>query len=166
MKSWYLIYTKQNKELYAKSQLENQKIEVYLPLFMGTKKHARKITYTKKAFFPRYLFVNLDTETTRMQVVNFTYGVSRIVVFEEKPVKVSVNIINSLKEREDENGFIRFSSAELIKIGNKVIINDGPLAGITGIYKGMSDKNRIKVLLDFMGRALTVPLNNNWVSSL
>ena len=101
-----------------------------------------------------------------MQAINFTYGVSRIVIFEEKPVKVSINIINSLKEREDENGFIKFSSAELIKIGNKVIINDGPLAGITGVYKGMSDKNRIKVLLDFMGRALTVPFNNNWVSSL
>ena len=67
---------------------------------------------------------------------------------------------------ENEEGLIKFAFASQFKVGNEVVINEGPLAGITGIYKGMSDKMRVKVLLNFMGRTLTVPLNNTWVNNL
>ena len=166
MENWFLIYTKNNKEFFAKKQLENQNFEVYLPLFLSTRRHARKTTYIKKAFFPRYLFVKLDLDINRWKVINSTLGVDRIVVFDKQPAPLPEEVINNLKLMENEEGLIKFSFASQFKVGNEVVINKGPLAGITGIYKGMSDKMRVRVLLNFMGRTLTVPLNNTWVNNL
>ena len=56
---WYAVYTQPHREPRAKSQLENQSYEVFLPRRLKTVRHARKLTNVAAAFFPRYLFIQI-----------------------------------------------------------------------------------------------------------
>ena len=57
---WYAVHTQPKREFYARLQLEGQGFRVFLPKGLKTIRHARKMADVEAAFFPRYLFVELD----------------------------------------------------------------------------------------------------------
>ena len=63
MKSWYLIYSKPRGEELAKTHLERQGYEVYLPLILGRIKRRGRTEKSIQPMFPRYLFIHLSDQT-------------------------------------------------------------------------------------------------------
>ena len=67
----------------------------------------------------------------------------------------------------DGHGFIKLPEAppppirRKIAIGAKVRIRSGPFGGMSGLYAGMSTKDREKILLNLLGsqRPVLVPSN-------
>ena len=57
MRYWYVIYTIHNQEFRAEANLKKQGFQLYLPKYIGTRKHARKVDKILKPLFPRYLFI-------------------------------------------------------------------------------------------------------------
>ncbi len=72
---WYVVHTQPRREFCAKAQLEGQGFRVFLPKRPRTIRHARKIANVEAAFFPRYLFVELDLTRHPWRRVNGTFGV-------------------------------------------------------------------------------------------
>ena len=164
MKNWYVIYTHAGKELYSANELRKQDFKIYIPTIRKLVRHSRYIKNVLRPFFPRYIFINLNLETQEWRKINYTRGVVKLISTNEKPVMISELVINELKLLEDDKGFIDQLSLSNYKKGEELEIINGPFKGIYGIFDGLSDNLRVKVLLNFMGRTINIPIHNDWVS--
>ena len=73
-----------------------------------------------------------------------------------KPVSISKDIILSLKNREDSNGVTDITSDLVYKKGEILTVNSGVFQGRSGIFDGLTDDKRIRVLFDILGRKVSV----------
>lgn len=150
-RSWYLVYTKPRQENLAQENLERQGYVTYLPrIYQARRRNGRHIK-TIEAFFPRYLFIKLDTETDNWAPIRSTIGVSKMVRFDGIPAVVPEQLIQSLQSNDDEDGIQNLVQKNLIR-GDKVTIIDGPLAGYQGIYQQQNSAERVAVLVDLVGK--------------
>ena len=150
-RSWYLIYTKPRQENLAQENLQRQGYETYLPRIYQTRRRNGRYVKTIEAFFPRYLFINLDTETDNWAPIRSTFGVSKMIRFDRMPAVVPYNLIQALKSNDDEDGIQRMIQKNIMR-GDKVTIIDGPLAGYQGIYQQQKSAERVAVLVDLVGK--------------
>jgi len=141
---WYAVYTKPKSEDAVAGSLENAGIEVFNPR-LKQKKYMQGAYRNKiSPLFPCYVFVKFEPETTS-HMIKYTLGVKR-VVGGDFPWPVSDEVIDLIRNQE-EDGIIAIKPPQL-KYGDSVAINDGPLAGLKGIFeKELSGQERVVLLL-------------------
>ena len=156
---WCVVYTNVNKETIAEKNLIGQNFITYMPKYKKIISHARKISTVIKPLFPRYLFVNVDLVAQRWPIINSTYGVNAIISMEGKPVIISEDIINKIKlcEKPDEN--INVVPYSIMTKGDEVNILEGVFSGKKGIFNGLTDNNRVKVLFNLLGKEVTLSVS-------
>ena len=159
--AWYAIQCQPHGEARAVLNLARQGFEAYFPRYLKTRRHARQMRTVVAPFFPRYLFVRLDLTTQRWRSVNGTFGVSGLVGPSDCPSRVPEGIIDALRAREDEKGFISVTHpAERWKAGDPVrITGKNAFHGCSGLFEGLNDEDRVRVLLDLLGRKVRVTLD-------
>ena len=101
---WYVVQTQVNGEAKAAENLRRQGYEAYLPRYLKRRRHARKVDFTAKPLFPRYMFVAIDMATQRWRSVQSTFGVSRLVTNGDSPAAMPEGVGRALKAREDDEG--------------------------------------------------------------
>ncbi len=157
--NWCVAYTQPSKELIAQKNLLDQGFEVYLPRFKRLRRHARKVEEVLAPLFPRYLFVGVNLETTRWRSINGTRGVSYLLMESDKhPAYLSMQIIEDLKSQEIESGIVSVNSLATFTKGDKVRVLEGVFKDHTGVLELMSDKQRVQLLLTFLGREMHISL--------
>ena len=109
---WYALHTHPKQENRADQNLKAWGIETFNP-------HIRKRRYNQftglpnfvtQALFPRYLFARFDAGTL-LGKIRYTRGVHSIVSFGDGPSPVSDEIIDVIKSRVDESGYVRLGEA-------------------------------------------------------
>lgn len=156
---WYVAETHGHSERKAASHLLRQGFGVYLPQYLKTRRHARRTEIVPAPLFPRYLFVAVDILTQRWRAIQSTVGVVRLVGEGNAPKALVSEVVEALKRREDETGFIKLQTAPQFKRGDKVRVLDGPFVDCLGLYEGMPDSNRVAILLNLLGREVRVVLS-------
>ena len=157
MKQWFVAQTQACKEVYAQQNLKDQGFDVYLPRYKKTCRHARKTETILSPLFPRYLFVQLDLEVDRWHSVNGTRGISYLLMANERPAAVPENVVHSLKSQEEE-GVITFKERVPFTEGENVRIADGAFKGCVALFEKMDARQRVQLLLDFLGREMKISL--------
>ena len=104
--------------------------------------------------FPGYVFVCL---TDRWYGLLSIPGVVRVLMAGERPSLVPDFIIRELRAREDKQGYVRLPRRRLHP-GQPVRITAGSLLGQCGIHEGSSSHERIRILLELLGRKVSVEL--------
>ena len=156
---WYAVHTLPVQELRAQSNLANQEYRVFLPKRHKTIRHARRLLTVEAAFFPRYLFIVLDLTRDQWRSVNGTFGVSRMVMRGEEPHPVPCGLVEALIEMADADGILQFS--QKLKLGSPVRLLAGPFADQLAILDSLDDAGRVRVLLDILGRQVTISTDSN-----
>ncbi len=156
-KSWYLLYTKPRQEKLAQENLQSQGYMTYLPLIQKTRKRNGKRITSIEAFFPRYLFISLNTTTDNWSPIRSTPGVANIVRFAQYPTVVSDSLISLLMSNENPETGLHDEDFNF-KSGDSVRITDGALAGYEGLFKARSGEERVIVLLNVMGNQTAVKI--------
>ncbi len=162
---WYVVQTQPHSEPKAVWHLARQGFETYLPRYEKRRRHARRIETVAVPLFPRYLFVAIDIATQRWRSIHSTIGVSRLVCNGENPVPLSPGIVSGLRRRENERGFVRLETRPRFVVGEQVRVVDGVFASCLGLFDGISDNERVAVLLDMLGRKVRVVLDDLSVSA-
>ena len=158
MISWFVAHTQPLKENVAKQHLLDQEFEVYLPIFKKIRRHARKVEEVSAPLFPRYLFVGMDLENSRWRSVNGTRGVSYLLMSDDHPAVVPGEIIENLKSQENETGLVPATSLILFAKGDKVRILDGSFKDQIAVFETLDNKQRVQLLLNFLGRETKISL--------
>ena len=154
--TWYVVQTHANGEARASSNLVRQGFEIYLPRYLKQRTHARKVERVPAPLFPRYLFVRIDTLVQRWRSVHSTFGVSRLVSNGSHPVPVPLQVLSTLREREDSDGYVTLDQRPRFALGEKVRVLRGVFAESLGLFDGMADRDRVAILLDLLGRKVRV----------
>jgi transcriptional antiterminator RfaH len=156
MSQWFVVHTQPQKELFAAQELSKQGFEAYYPKFEKTRRHARRTDVIIRPLFPRYIFVNFDRDATPWRCINGTRGVAYILTNNGKPASIPASIIQDMKSQETTSGLVPVEALSLFTVNEKVRIVDGALEGYSATVIALSDKQRVQLLIDFMGRQLQV----------
>jgi transcriptional antiterminator RfaH len=153
---WYVAFTQSNCEMRAAKHLQNQGFPAYVPRFLKRRRQARRIDTFAAPLFPRYVFVGLDVERQRWRSVNGTVGVSHLICHGDRPTPLDEAIVHSVAMREGEDGLVRLALTYSFQPGQAVRVTDGLFADQLGLYEGMADRERVRILLNLLGRKVRV----------
>ncbi len=162
---WYVVQTQVNCEAKAAQNLHRQGYEAYLPRYLKRRRHARRVDFTAKPLFPRYMFVAIDVAAQRWRSVQSTIGVSRLVTNGDSPALVPEGVVRALKAREDCRGFVKLDARPAFTPGDKVRVLAGAFMDNVGLFNGMADHDRVSILLDMLGRKVRVLLDADLVAA-
>lgn len=146
---WFCIHTAPRRELVAALNLGLQGYRSFMPTMIKEVRHARKVTTVKAAFFPRYIFAVIATETQPWRPINGTIGVSSLITENDRPKPVPVGVVEALMKATNDLGALDFRDE--IQIGQQVRLLDGPFANLVGSLARMDHNGRVAVLLEIMG---------------
>lgn len=154
---WYAAHTQPHGEGRALANLAQQGFTAYLPRCRKTRRHARRTESVAVPFFPRYLFVALDLDAQRWRAVNGTFGVAGLVGSKDRPAALPDGLVEALRAREDDGGCIPLApSAARFAPGDAVRVVGGAFDNLEGLFEGLTDNDRVRVLLDLLGRKVRV----------
>jgi transcriptional antiterminator RfaH len=155
VKNWYALYTHPRKERHVDALLQEKGLETFLPTVR--RKVRRRDRPDEMVYFPCYLFVRLDFETTPRSSLAWMPGVRRIVTFGDQPAVVADELVDLIRERLDNIKKIGYAR---LKPGDRVRIRTGPLRDMEAIFeRPLSAGERVRVLLDVMGRMTPVEID-------
>lgn len=160
---WYVVQTHANSEAKAAHHLQRQGYGIYLPRYLKRRRHARKVEIVPAPVFPRYMFVAIDATAQRWRSIQSTIGVLRLVKYGEAPASVSGYVVEAMRRREDDKGFIKMDSRPAFKPGDSVRVLSGAFTDVLGLFEGMGDRERVAILLDLLGRKVRVLLDVDMV---
>ena len=149
--AWYLVHTKARQEDTAITNLQRQNFRCYMPMLYVEKVRRGKPVVVAEPMFPSYVFVQLDATGNGQSwsPIRSTLGVRELVKFGGHPAKVDTNLITSLHEREQLQ---QSNPKALFAAGDKVVITDGPFAGIEAIYQTTDAERRSMILLSMLNK--------------
>jgi len=156
---WFLVQLKPGGFARARTNLNRQGFETFMPLRAETRQWAGRSRTEQRPLFPGYLFVRLDAESGPWRKINNTFGVARLVCLAgQVPSRVPPPLIRALIEAARE-GTWEPDTAHL-PIGACVSLISGPFAGAFARIVAAPEDGRILVLLEMMGQAVraAVPL--------
>src|SRR6266852_1508112 len=148
MMRWYVAHTQPLAEPRASWHLRNQGFAVYLPRYLKRRRHARRIDWVATPLFPRYLFVGMDLALARWRAIRSTIGVSGLVCNGDRPTPVPAGVIEAIQAREDDKGAVTLQTMPTFDKHDRVQIVEGALRGLSGLFEGATDDERVIVLLE------------------
>ncbi len=154
---WYVIHTKPGDEDRVKTNLQNQEIEIFLPLLETYQYCGGKMVQKIKPLFTNYLFGRLDLDLHYYKV-KWTRGVNKILGSGNEPVPISEKVIQAIKERSGKDNLVKLEGE--LKDGDLVQVTSGPLKSLRGVFQKMiSSKGRVKILLSLIGVDVPVQIS-------
>ena len=153
---WFAIRVKSNRERITALGLRGKGYEVFLPEYQaeGTPGKARDA-----ALFPGYLFCRFDV-TKRLPILTLP-GVVHIVGLGRVPSPVDTEELESLKLVVQAG--LLLNPNEPYTVGEKVCIQEGPLAGASGIVVARKSE-RLVVSISLLQRSVSVVLDREWLA--
>ncbi len=146
---WYAIRSKPNKEDFLAGQLTAYGIKVFYPRIRVKTVNPRARKF--RAFFPSYLFVQVDLDTVSTSTLHWMPGAINLVNFDGEPAPVPDTLISAIERQVDQINSSQQDFVKGLKRGDIVVIHNGPFAGYEAIFDGqISGRERVRVLLNFI----------------
>ncbi len=153
MKYWLVATYKINEIEKAERNLSNQNFDYYLPKM----KIKKSDTYLKEeVLFPGYIFIN--TRLKDYSLIKYTKGIKKVVKFGSNIPRLTANEIKSIQSIEKLSNSKPITPK--INIGQEAVVAEGPFKGTLVKICSLPSKNRIEVLLTFLGSLRRVNILN------
>jgi transcriptional antiterminator RfaH len=143
--NWYAVQTKPYREDQAASNIRRLGLTVLLPKIMQEKLEYGNRRTQVKPLFPGYLFARFSP-SPYFHSIRYARGVTRVLCAGETPVPLSEEVIDTIQSRVGKDGYVKIGCT--LREGEEVVINEGPLRGLIGVFeRELSDGERAVVLL-------------------
>jgi transcriptional antiterminator RfaH len=152
MTGWYVVQTHAHAEPKAAENLRRQGYEIYLPQNRRWRSHARRREVVLRPLFPRYMFIAFDIERTRWRSIFSTFGVTSLICHGDMPTRVPEGVVDEIKIAESAGTFDDARMVARLKPGDPVRIACGPFADLIGQLQSLVSGDRVRVLLEILGR--------------
>ena len=162
--SWYVLHTRSRFENVVNEGLMKKSLEVFLPKVQVRSKRRDRRIMIRVPLFPGYVFVKTNlTANEHLEIVK-TVGAVRLIGNKDGPVPVPDENIASLKIMVE--GDYAISTGRRFKKGDRVIVVNGPLTGVTGVFARYRGKSRVVVHIEALGQFAGVEVDENDVELL
>ncbi len=156
---WYVIQTKPGQEDRVKFHMNEMVIENFLPKMEDCVSRGRRTVKVRRPLFPNYLFAKFSLSKNYHQV-KWTRGVNKVVGSGIIPLPLDQAVIDTIRQRTSGDDVVSLSQIDPFKANDPVRIKAGPFKDLIGIFqRRISASNRIKVLLNLLGKSVSVQLD-------
>jgi transcriptional antiterminator RfaH len=165
--AWFCVRTQTKREHIAAGHLrELEGVEVFCPRVRYRKATRRGKIWWVEPLFPGYLMARFSLQELE-RAVTFCQGVRGLVRFGTHIPEIPESFVQILREEvrakteADAPGDTElFSVAPTIELGDEIEVAHGPLQGMSGRIVAIAPAaERVKILLDFLGRPQTVDID-------
>jgi transcription antitermination factor NusG len=152
---WYAIYTSSRHEKVVAKQLEERGIESFLPLYRSWHRWKDRRKLVDLALFPSYVFVRIEVRK-RLRVLQVP-GVVNLVSCNGEPAALPEQEINALRSGLEHRVYAE--PHPYLRVGRKVRVARGPMAGAEGILSRKKDKHRVVISIGVLMRSIAVEVD-------
>jgi len=142
--------------------LEHRGVATFWPHYQERKPNRHVV---ERALFPGYLFVHIDPDD-RLPTLS-TPGVAYLVGQRDTgPTVIDDQDIERIRLMLTQPELIDPEMAEPATAGECVVVIDGPLRGLTGVYRERKGRGQVVVEMQMLGQARAVDVEAGWVRKL
>jgi len=156
---WYALHVRSRHEKTVHSQLEAKQQEVFLPLYSARNKWGDRCRSVSLPLFPGYIFCRFDP-ADRYSVLA-TSGVIDIVRVGSEPAPIETQEIEAVQLIV--SSAVRAEPYPTLVKGQKIVLTDGPLTGLTGTLTQIRNTCRLVVSIELLCRSVSVEIDRDWV---
>lgn len=155
--AWFCVRSRPKHEHIAAARLREAGLEVFLPRLRFKKGSVRGPVWVTEALFPNYLFARFNLRAS-LRLVRSAAGVSQVVHFGAITPAVPDDVVNELRARLGTEEL--HVLPENFAPDERVQISGGALHGLSAVItQVMPAKERVKVLLEFLGQQTVVEVD-------
>jgi transcription elongation factor/antiterminator RfaH len=156
-RKWFVLHTRSRFENVVNDGLAKKSIEVFLPKILVRSKRRDRKLLIRVPVFPGYLFVKSDMHPNEQIEIVKTIGVVRFIGTKDGPVPVADETIDSLKIMVNSESQI--TTGNRLVRGDKVIVVNGPFAGVIGTFVTHKGRGRIVINVEALGQTASVEVD-------
>ena len=152
---WFALWTRSRHEQVVREQLEQKRIESFLPTvtrWSRWKDRKKKIDWP---LFPGYCFARF-VPGDRLPILKCT-GVVSIVSVEGEPAPIPEREIDGIRQLVESD--FAYDPCPMIHEGMMVEVMHGPLKGVVGRLVRKNEKARLVLSVDLIGQAVSVEVD-------
>jgi transcriptional antiterminator RfaH len=156
--AWFCVRTQLKHEHIAAAHLARiTSVDVFFPYIRIRKPTRRGPVWTTEPLFPNYIFSRFDYHTL-VEAVRYAPGVRSLVHFGIHTPIIPEKVIHELQMLLSGNEFPLPGGQ--FELNDRVSIREGAFEGLMAtVLFVMPAKQRVKVLLDMLGRSVTVEVD-------
>jgi len=153
--SWYAVQTRPKHEKKVAAELQEKRINAYLPLLTQVHRWSDQRKVVQIPLFPGYLFVRTQLEPQARLSVLRIWGVVGFVGTQRETISIPDLEIESIQTLLSTR--ISLSPYPFLKVGQRVRVRGGALDGLEGILT-TNDGRRLVVSVGAIHRSLSIAI--------
>lgn len=159
---WYAIRVKTQREKSIADVLRDKGYAGFLPVYTSTRRWSDRIQEVELPLFPGYLFCRFDF-SNRLPILT-TPGVVHIVGIGKLPQPVDDQEIAALQAIVTSG--LLMQPWPFIKVGQRVVIQEGPLRDVPGILTEIKGNRKLIVSITLLQRSVLVAVDRAGIRPL
>jgi len=160
--NWYALYTRHQHEKVVAQILTRRGFEILLPLYKSVRRWKDRTKVLSLPLFSCYIFLK-DGLERRWDILN-TPGIYDFVSSGGQPIAIPTHEIDAIQQVV--NNGLRLEPHSFLKIGERVRIKRGPLAGLEGLLVRQRNIYRLVLSVEILGRAAAIEVDSFLVERL
>lgn len=156
---WFAVRVRSNYERTAAAHLRQRGYEEFSPSFRVERQWSDRTKSKEQFLFPGYVFTRINPND-RLPVLTVP-GVVGLVGFGKTPSPIPDREIESIRTMVQSG--LHVQPWPFLKVGQTVLIERGPLAGVEGILQELKGKFRLVISIGLLQRSVSAEVDRNWV---
>lgn len=156
---WFAVRVRSNQERIAILHLRERGYEQFAPAYQSERRWSDRTKQVDQYLFPGYIFCRFDPGD-RLAVLTAP-GVVDLVGFGKTPERVPDQEIERVR-RMVESGLL-VTPHPFLNVGQTVLIERGPLAGLDGILVEVKGRHRLVVSVSLLQRSVSAEVDRKSV---
>jgi transcription antitermination factor NusG len=152
---WHALYTRYQHERIVQQLLNEKGFETFLPLYQAAHRWKDRVKQVAVPLFPSYVFVRGGLDR-RLDIVTTT-GFHSIVSEGDRPGVVTQGEIDAIRQLVDTR--LRVEPHPFLKVGDRVRVKSGPLAGFEGILVRKKNQCRLVLSVDLLQQSVSTEVD-------
>lgn len=153
-RAWFALYTKPRNEFKAAEQIQEANVNYYLPSITRLKQWSDRKKKVTEPLLRGYIFIFANEKERLISLEQ--KSIVRCVFDQGRPARIPEWQIDNLKKMLETKADLLIKEG-LVK-GIKVLIKEGPFAGIIGTVQETDNGNTIAVSIDLLNRSVIAHL--------
>lgn len=151
---WFAVWTRSRQEKTSAAMLAALGVPHFLPLIDEERRWSDRKKMVSLPLFPGYLFVQIANSSEIQVCVQKVSGVVNFVGNQNGPSAVPEVEINSIRALLSRGAGC--SPCPFLKVGDRVRVVRGALAGIEGLFIRCGARSRVVVSVEIIQRSVSV----------
>ena len=153
--AWYAIWTRSRHEQVVREQLEQKRVEAFLPTITRWSRWKDRKKQIEWPLFPGYCFARFSS-SARLRVLACP-GVVSVVSFNGEPAPVPDHEIEGIRALLASS--LSYDPCPTITTGTRVEVTHGPLKGVVGRLVRKGTQARLILSVDSIGQGVSVTVD-------